>query len=374
MRRNHTLSQPAAKMAKVTRTESVDLNKMLQQGDTQPVEWEELPESQDPNQLVVEFEERQQQQQPQREVKCVKGEVERTPTCSRNLEQSTELASPQQVKVKTPALPVNTKEIRSELVKSSFVPLSSGRMQDVSWFIVGPATKINNKFSLAEVEQQDMTDDAIYWLARDRTRMNQGDIEMNRSGWVNLIVAYTLPVYQSTWPILCTCKVRELWKNVELYCYLVYCQLWSHFKYHDAMVKLTSADKESDTPLTYHDWSDGIEKTALEKYSVDIRIPDGCSEADAQPVVKARITYLLRAFSQCDLLNIGDPIVLVKKRSMPIYSPAVECLGLPALVSVEQGLTTTYFHRTGSTTSPDKARTISFHAQLYPISLIPNGI
>lgn len=373
MRRNHTLSQPAAKMAKVTRTESVDLNKMLQQGDTQAVEWEELPESQDPNQLVVEFEERQQQQ-PQKEAKCVKEEVERTQISSRNLEQSTELASPQQMKVKTPALPVNIKEIRSELVKSSFVPLSSGRMQDVSWFIVGPATKINNKFSLAEVEQQDMTDDAIYWLARDRTRMNQGDIEMNRSGWVNLIVAYTLPVYRSTWPILCTCRVRELWKNVELYCYLVYCQLWSHFKYHDAMVKLTSADKESDTPLTYHDWSDGIEKTALEKYSVDIRIPDGCSEADAQPVVKARITYLLRAFSQCDLLNIGDPIVLVKKRSMPIYSPAVECLGLPALVSVEQGLTTTYFHRTGSTASADKARTISFHAQLYPISLIPNGI
>lgn len=389
MRRNHVNPPPppqsAPKIAKVTRTESVDLSKALLQSQlqgTHPLaEWEELPESQDPNLLVVELEDQQQQQQQKKKEgsvgKCDKEEAERTQTSLLNLEQSTELVNPnqqqqQQVKVKTPAPPVNIKELRSELVKSSFIPLSSGRMQDVAWFIVGPATKINNKFSMPELEQQDMTDDAIYWLARNRSRLTQGDIEMTRSGWVNLIVMYTLPVYHSAWPILCTCKVRELWKNVELYCYLVYCQLWADFRYHGEMVKLTGA--ENDSLLTYQEWSNGMEKIALEKYSVDVRIPDGCSEADAQPVVKTRITYLLRAFSQCELTNAGDPIVLFRKRTMPVYSPAIEGIDLPAITSTEQGLTATLFHRAGCSGAADKSRTISFHAQLFPISLIPNGI
>lgn len=376
MHRNRITPQALMKATKVMRTESVDLSKVLQQ---QQAEWEELPESQDPNLTLVDFEEQQQQQKKGEESaqKPAKEEEERTQISSHNLERSMELVSPTQqqepqVKTKSPTPPLNIKELRSELVKSSFIPLSSGRLQDVSWFIVGPVTKINNQFSSIELDQQTMTDDAIYWLARNRSRMTQGEIEMTRTGWVNLIVMYTLPVYQSAWPILCTCKVRELWKNVELYCYLVYCQLWSHYMYHESMVKLTGA--RDGALLSYHEWCEGIERVALERYSVDVRIPDGCSEADAQPVVKARITYLLRVFSECELTDVGDPIVLFKKRMMPLYSPAFECIDLPAVTCTEQGLTPTLFHRAGYNGASDKMRTVSFHAQLFPVSFIPNGV
>lgn len=354
-------------MNPVTRTESVGLINPLAQSGWSPG----LGEGE---------EDEQKQKQKQKTLSSAEGSPdaggeERTKTSLQSCESATE--QPRGAKRKrssqaTPLLPLDYEEIRADIVKGNFIPLSIGRLQDVHWFIVGTYNKKTSKVSTAEPMTQTMSEENILRLAFNLTEMKVGEIEMSSTGWVNLIVCFTLPVYKSYWPTLCTCRMRETWKNVELYCYLVYAQLWGHYRYHDLMLRLTNREFMDDTkPLTYEEWCAAVEAFAKQKASLDIAIPDGCSEKEAQSAVKMRITYLLQTFNQNGLVKNGEAVALFQKRPIPIYRPALDEAPL-AIALIEQNLTLTQFHRTGGVpeVGADKPRAISYQAHLFPLSFI----
>ena len=360
------LPQPWA-MNPITRTESVGLINPLAQSGWSPG----LGEAE---------EDEQKQKQKQKTLSSAEaspdaGEEVRTQTSLQSCESATERVTGAKRKRSSPSgplLPLDYEEIRADVVKGNFIPLSIGRLQDVHWFIVGTYNKKTSKVSSLEPMEQTMSEENILKLAMNMTEMNVGEIEMSSSGWVNLMVCFTLPVYKSYWPILCTCRMRETWKNVELYCYLIYTQLWGHYRYRDLMLRITNREFMDDTkPLTYEEWSAAVEAYVKRNTSLDIAIPDGCSEKEAQSVVKMRLTYLLKTFKLNGLITKGDAAVLFQKRPIPIYRPALD-EAPPAIALMEQNLTLTQFHRTGGVpeVGTDKPRAISYQAHLFPLSFI----
>lgn len=352
-------------MNQITRTESVGLINPLTQSGWSPG----LGEGEEDEQK------QKQKTQSSAEGSLDAGEEGRTQTSLQSCESATERPTGAKRKRSSPTgplLPLDYEEIRADIVKGNFIPLSIGRLQDVHWFIVGTYNKKTSKVSTAEPMTQTMSEDNILRLAFNLAEMKVGEIEMSSTGWVNLMVCFTLPVYKSYWPTLCTCRMRETWKNVELYCYLVYAQLWGHYQYHDLMLRLTNREFMDDTkPLTYEEWSRAVEDFAKKKASLDIAIPDGCSEKEAQSVVKMRIAYLLHTFNQNGLIKNGEVAVLFQKRPIPIYRPALD--EAPVAIALnEQNLTLTQFHRTGGVpeVSTDKPRAISYQAHLFPLSFI----
>lgn len=358
------LPHPLA-MNQITRTESVDLiNSLVQSGWSQSL-------------VDVEEDEQRQKTPSPAEGSLDAGEVVKTQTSSQSSESATERATGAKRKRSSPAtplLPLDYEELRAELVKASFIPFSIGRLQDVHWFIVGTYNKKTSKVSSVDPMEQTMTEENILRLAFNLAEMKVGEIEMSSSGWVNLLVCFTLPVYKSYWPVLCTCRMRETWKNIELYCYLVYAQLWGTYCYHDLMLRLTNREFMDDTkPLVYEEWCTAVEAFAREKASLDITVPEGCSEREAQSAVKMRITYLLQAFNQNGIIKKGEAVALFQKRPIPIYRPALDGAP-PAIALTEQNLTLTQFHRTGVVPDVggggDKPRAISYQAHLFPLSFI----
>ena len=354
-------------MNPVTRTESVGLINPLAQSGWGP----SLGEGE-------EDEQKQKQKTPSSaEGSPDAAEEAKTQTSLQSCESATERPTGAKRKRSSPTgplLPLDYEEIRADVVKGNFIPLSIGRLQDVHWFIVGTYNKKTSKVSSGEPMEQTMSEDNILRLAFELAEMKVGEIEMSSTGWVNLMVCFTLPVYKSYWPTLCTCRMRETWKNIELYCYLVYAQLWGHYQYHDLMLRLTNREFMGDTkPLTYEEWSRAVEAFAKKKASLDIAIPDGCSEKEAQSVVKMRIAYLLHTFNQNGLIKNGEVAVLFQKRPIPIYRPALD--EAPVAIALnEQNLTLTQFHRTGGVadvgSGGDKPRAISYQAHLFPLSFI----
>lgn len=352
-------------MSPVTRTESVGLINPLAQSGWSPGLGEEEGDEQKQKQKTL----------TSAEGSLDAGEEAKTQTSLQSCESATERPMGAKRKRSSPTgplLPLDYEEIRADIVKGNFIPLSIGRLQDVHWFIVGTYNKKTSKVSSVEPLGQTMSEENILRLACNLAEMKVGEIEMSSTGWVNLLVCFTLPVYKSYWPTLCTCRMRETWKNVELYCYLVYAQLWGHYRFHDLMLRLTNREFMDDTkPLTYEEWITAVEAFAKKKASLDIAIPDGCSEKEAQSVVKMRITYLLQTFNQNDLIKNGDAVALFQKRPIPIYRPALD-EAPPAIALMEQNLTLTQFHRTGGVpeVGTDKPRAISYQAHLFPLSFI----
>lgn len=147
------------------------------------------------------------------------------------------------------------------------------------------------------------------------------------------------------------------------------------------MLDVTGCDGDPEkaiVPLSYKDWCESVEEYAKKKASLDIRVPDGCSEKEAHSFIKARLSFLLQVFNQCSFCtDKGFPIVLFQKRPILLYKSALE-ESTPALALTEQNITLTHFHRTEGSgnfmdTESDKPRAIAYQAHLFPLSLIPDA-
>lgn len=400
------LPRPQSPPAKhrITRTESVDLSaSLLWPG----MEEEEVEESQDPSVIqLLPFHAESEQDQPasKRARKTAvpsSGADEGGKTLNFSLKTTTSSPSSETVTAElegqqqqqqttkrkkkssspTALTPFNFNELRADIIKSSFMPLSIGRMQDVHWFILGGYSRKFSRISETLPEDQTFSEETIFTMARNRELMGLGELELSQKGWVNIVVTFTLPIYQSYWPILCTCQMRETWKNIELYCYILYTQLWSHFRTHQNMLDVTGCDGDPEkgvVPLSYKDWCESVEEYAKKKASLDIRVPVGCSEKEAHSFIKARLSFLLQIFNQCSFCtDKGFPIVLFQKRPILLYKSALD-ESTPALALTEQNITLTHFHRTEGSgnfmdTESDKPRAIAYQAHLFPLSLIPDA-
>lgn len=249
----------------------------------------------------------------------------------------------------------------------TFIPVSSGKLQDVYWMIIG-AGEGDTQY----LDDELMDENARYVRACNRAAMGSGEVEMTKGGWVSLVVTYFLPISYLGWCTLCTTNIREHWKNVELYCYLIYCQLWASHKKHARALESVGDKSFPEAPvlLDYNSWIHAIEdKARKEGFAI-------CVESETtkglNKRLRQRVWYLLNSYTQLPHETPTDPLVLFQKKTQPIYTDT-DSSGVNLLTQLEQSITPCSFFSASQRRidAPTMSRAIVYRATLFPTKLTP---